>query len=151
MYNIQLIRLLYYLRSTMYKVMEQFEDTEISASKCDGIIQGNDWQQHEQRWQPIDAKRNVNWRFSWFMTLRKILPRIVVVGFETVYYMHCASFQQYRCFVQQSWQQLLQWPRVQLWKISNSFFCVYDKTIDATRFMWGIIWFDSRPKLNVFG
>ena len=41
-YNIQLIRLLYYLRSTMYKVMEQFEDTEISASKCDGIIQGND-------------------------------------------------------------------------------------------------------------
>ena len=67
-YNIQLIRLLYYLRSTMYKVMEQFEDTEISASKCDGIIQGNDWQQHEQRRQPIDAKRNVNWRFSWFMS-----------------------------------------------------------------------------------
>ena len=41
-YNIQLIRLFYYLRSTMYKVMEQFEDTVISASKCDGIIQGND-------------------------------------------------------------------------------------------------------------
>ena len=57
MYTIDYINLLNMIyKEIIYKGMIKCEDTEIFCSKRHWVIRGNDWQQHEQHWQPMRAK-----------------------------------------------------------------------------------------------